>query len=183
MFTLTKFQIKNDNVRLIFPDIHYAGELYEEIENNRIRLARWFPWADKVTSIDDEIENIKIARKNNAESTALITTILVNNKAVGVIDLHNINQTNKHAEIGYWISQSAQGRGIITECVNRITTVAFEELKLHKLSIIAESENKKSLAVAQRTNFQYEATLKEHKVYNGKFKDYIIYSKFSTEKL
>lgn len=81
------------------------------------------------------------------------------------------------------MSQSAQGHGIITECVNKITTVAFEELKLHKLSIIAESENKKSLAVAERTNFQYETTLKGHKVYNGKFKDYIIYSKFSTEKI
>ncbi|KST98916.1 GNAT family N-acetyltransferase [Lactococcus lactis] len=181
MFTLTKFQMKNDNVRLIFPDIHYAGELYEEIENNRIRLARWFPWADKVTSIDDEIENIKTARKNNAESTALIATILVNNKAVGVIDLHNINQTNKHAEIGYWISQSAQGQGIITECVNKISAIAFTELKLHKLSILVESENRKSCAVAKRVGFQYEATLKEHKLYKNSFKDYLVYSKFSNK--
>lgn len=142
-------------------------------------LRRWLAWVDKVTSVEDEIKNIETARKNNAEYKALIMTILVNGKAVGVIDLHNIDHKNKQAEIGYWISEDFQGRGIITKCVKKIVSIAFTELNIHKLIILTEKENKKSLFVAERAGFVQEGILKNHRTYNNEAKDFIIYSQYS----
>lgn len=179
MFTLTQFNNGGDTIKLEFPEIAHATALYKVIENDRSSLSRWFLWIDKVISIEDEINNIEKARKNTLDSNSLVAIILVNDRAVGVIDLHNINQGNKRAEMGYWISKEVQGRGIVTESVKRFVNMAFNELKIHKLTIFAEVENKKSCAIAERAGFEYESKLKEHKFYDNQFKDVIIYSKFS----
>ncbi|HEY0222348.1 MAG TPA: GNAT family protein [Lactovum miscens] len=179
MFTLTQFKIGNDIVKLDLPENSHVKSLYEIINNDYLSLKRWLPWVDEIHSIEDERKFIEMARKDTALNKTIVSTILINGKAVGIIDLHNINRKNMRAEIGYWISRDIQGHGIVTESVKRFIEIVFKELNLNKLTIIAESENSKSRAVAERLNFEYEATLKEHLIYNNEFKDYIVYSKFS----
>lgn len=178
MSTFTQFKIGNDIVTLDLPEISHVKSLYETINTDYLSLRRWLPWVDEIHSIEDESKFIEMARKDIALNKTIVTTILINDKAVGIIDLHNISRKNMRAEIGYWISKDVQGHGIMTESVKRFIEVVFKELNLHKLSIIAESDNNKSRAVAERLNFEHEATLKEHLIYNDEFKDLIVYSKF-----
>ena len=183
MFIFTEFKIGNDTIKLSFPEKEHAKDLYDVVEKYRSDIGRWLPWADETNSVQEEIDFIKYARERTAAYKALILTILMNDKAVGTVDLHNISEKNSRAEIGYWISKDVQGRGIMTESVKRLVEISFRDLNLQKIIIMAESENLKSRAVAERSGFLYEATLKEHLVYKGEFKDLIVYSKFSTEKI
>lgn len=179
MFIFAEFQLGEDKIKLILPEKEHAKDLYKIVEEYRSDIARWLPWADETNSVEDELNFIKFAREETANYKALILTILMNDKPVGMLDLHNISEKNRRAEVGYWISNAVQGRGIMTESVKRLVDIAFNALNLHKITIIAESENIKSRAVAERLNFEYEATLKEHLIYKEDFKDFVLYSKCS----
>ena len=74
-----------------------------------------------------------------------ITSILVDGKPVGMIDLHNIDLDNSHAEVGYWLGGEYQGNGVMTDCLKRVLAIGFEEMKLHKIKLLAEHFSFKSL--------------------------------------
>ncbi|WP_153944866.1 GNAT family N-acetyltransferase, partial [Acinetobacter baumannii] len=55
-------------------------------------------------------------------------TIRYNGAILGVIALHYIDWVNHRTSIGYWMSEDAQGRGIMTAAVHRLIAHAFDEL-------------------------------------------------------
>src|SRR5699024_175603 len=85
--------------------------------------------------------------------------------------LHMIDSKNKRAEIGYMIHSSFAGKGIMTKAVRKITEIAFDDLGLNKVSIIAIVENIASNKVAQKSGFEFVATLKEEQFLYGEFRD------------
>jgi ribosomal-protein-serine acetyltransferase len=64
-------------------------------------------------------------------------------------------------EIGYFVEASSEGKGYITEAVQRISTFLFTELEARKLEILTKITNIKSIGVAKRCGFQQEAQLRE----------------------
>jgi len=64
-------------------------------------------------------------------------------------------------EIGYFVEAQSQGKGYITEAVQRISIFLFAELDARKLEILTKITNLKSIGVAQRCGFQQEAQLRE----------------------
>ena len=179
MFTFDTFFINHLNIALVFPETSHAKPLFDAINQDRDDLSRWMPWAKTTQSIDDEIKFINYARIQNAKSTLFELVIVANNQAVGMIDLHHISPTNKTAELGYWLASHYQGKGIISESVNRLVAFAFDQLDLHKIILQADSENDKSIAVAQRLGFKHEGSLKDQITYQNQFKTLEVFAKFS----
>ena len=177
MFIFTEFKKGKDIVKLTLPEVEHAKDLYEIVDKYRSYISRWLPGVDETNSLEDELNFIKFAREETASYKALFLTILLNDRAIGMVDLHNISEKNHRAEIGYWISKDFQGYGIMTESVKRLVEISFNELNIHKFIIMAETENLKSCAVAKRLDFEHEATLKEYLVYGDEFKDVYVYSK------
>lgn len=70
-----------------------------------------------------------------------------------MIDLHNITP-NKKGEIGYWLSSSYQGHGIVTQSVLAVCEYAFNELNLQYVDLKINAQNDKSIAIAKRTEFK-----------------------------
>ena len=107
--------------------------------------------------------------------------ILVDNEPAGMIDLHEFSHDNQRAQIGYWLADRFQGLGIMTLSLNRLEQIAFNELGLNRLELLADINNQKSRAVAERRGFHQEGILKEYALYNGKFHDMVLYSKLKSE--
>jgi len=164
---------KNVKVRLVGPDD--AASLYEQIEKTRPLLAKFMPWGDAMKSIEEEKDFLIYCQGRMAEKKLWITSILVDDKPVGMIDLHNINLDNKNAEVGYWLGGEYQGNGVMTDCLLRVLEVGFEEMDLHKIKLLAEVVNDASNAVAQKAGFKLEGCLKEEIYSDGKFHDANLY--------
>ena len=60
------------------------------------------------------------------------------------------------ATIGYWVAQSAAGRGLTPAAVALATDHVFRELGLHRMEICIRPENAASLRVVQKLGFRYE---------------------------
>ena len=74
-----------------------------------------------------------------------------NTQYVGVISFNKIDGAS--AEIGYWISENYQGKGIIRRAVKLLIEYGFQDLNLATVNIQFATNNLKSHAVAQRLGF------------------------------
>ncbi len=66
---------------------------------------------------------------------------------VGRIGIYVIDYEKKVGEIGYWIAEKLQGRGIITHIYRVLVDFCFKDLGLQRVDIKCRNTNSKSKAV------------------------------------
>jgi RimJ/RimL family protein N-acetyltransferase len=75
------------------------------------------------------------------------------------------------AELGYWATREHRGNGYTTEAVAAATRWAFTHLRTDRVEWRAEVGNTASRAVAERTGFRVEGTLRSALVHAGVRRD------------
>ncbi|MDF7638239.1 GNAT family protein [Lactobacillus sp. ESL0791] len=171
MFTCDSFNINGQEVELVLPEKQYAKDLAEIVNRNCDQFKQWFTWAETPASEASEQGFIEMARTENAIYKMLVLIILVDGKTAGTLDLHNIHQYDRRAEIGYWLDSRYQGCGIMTTAVKHLVQIAFTKMELHKLVLLADHNNLKSRAVAERVGFIHEALLRDQIKYSYGYGD------------
>ncbi|WP_143808376.1 GNAT family N-acetyltransferase, partial [Oenococcus oeni] len=73
------------------------------------------------------------------------------------------------------------GKGIMTESLKHLLSIAFNELDLNKIIVMADSKNEKSRAIPQRLGFRQEGTLKEEIFMNKQFRDLDVFAITTSE--
>jgi ribosomal-protein-serine acetyltransferase len=153
-----------------------ADELHALIERNRAQLARWLRWAREQTP-EQTLDYIQRARAKESEGGGLRRAIIAEQRIVGVVDFRQIDWANRCAEIGYWLDQTHQGRGVMTAAVAALVNHAFDGLQLNRLEIRTAVENAPSRAVAERLGFRFEGTLRQsYRVTDERYSDDAVYS-------
>lgn len=153
----------------------HAPVLFRLTEANRAYLREWMPWLKDQTVLSDTRRFIRRAREGLAETTMIQTGIWLDDELVGAMGINRIDALNRRADIGYWISQTHQGHGLVTRGCHRLLRYGFEQLDLHKLEIHCDPRNHRSRAVATRLGFIEEGTLREALWLNDHFTDLVVY--------
>jgi RimJ/RimL family protein N-acetyltransferase len=78
-------------------------------------------------------------------------------------------------QIGYWISPSARGHGYASRAAVLLTRWLFD-LGAARVVLTIVSENKESIAVARRSGFVFEGTMRSHGVWQGERCDIMWFS-------
>jgi ribosomal-protein-serine acetyltransferase len=158
-----------------------ADELHALIERNRALLAMWLQWAQDQTP-EQTLDYIRRARANESEGRGLQRAIVAEQRIVGVVGFRQIDWPNRCAEIGYWLDQAHQGRGVMTSAVAALIDHAFSSLRLNRLEIRTDVENAPSRAVAERLGFRYEGTLRQsYRVTGERYSDDAVYSLLASD--
>ena len=87
---------------------------------------------------------------------------------------HIMRGAFQSAALGYSLDESLEGRGIMTECLRRVTGYAFAELDLHRLTANHVPENVRSAAVLARLGFQREGLARSYLRLNGVWRDHVL---------
>lgn len=154
----------------------HAQQLFAVIDRNRAHLRRWLPWVDATKSIDDEQAFITRDLARRKTDGAFHCAIFENGALVGGIGLHSIDPPNRKAEIGYWLDEAHQGKGIITRACRDLVTHLFSDMNLHRVSIYCGVENHRSRAVPQRLGFWQEGIHRDAEWVNDHFIDLVCYA-------
>lgn len=104
--------------------------------------------------------------------------ITIDNKVIGSIGA--FRQANIHrqtAELGYYIAEEYWGKGIMTEAVKQICEYVFTKSDIIRIYAEPFAYNIASCRVLEKAGFQYEGTLRNNAVKNGKVIDMKMYSK------
>ena len=94
----------------------------------------------------------------------------------GGIAVNQINWRWNFGNIGYWVRQTCQRRGIALRAVRAITDFGFNYLKLTRLEIVIAVENAPSRRVAEKIGATFECIARNRLVLHEKPIDAAVYS-------
>lgn len=138
-----------------------AGELFALTDLNRAYLKQWLPWLDFCTSPADTMATIETSLQQAVAGTGLALAIREQGRIVGVISFNEIHQMHRIGEIGYWLGEAHQGRGIMTRSVRALIEHGFASMNLNRITITAATGNRASRAIAERLGLRMEGTSRE----------------------
>jgi RimJ/RimL family protein N-acetyltransferase len=137
--------------------------LWDAIDESRDHLAPWMPWIDDTRNPDDSEEYAirSGVRWDLREDLALGIFARESGRVLGGTGLHRIDWRIRRFEIGYWLRKDAEGHGYVSETVQLLTRLAFDELDACRVEIRMDTVNGRSRRVPERLGFRHEATLRQ----------------------
>jgi ribosomal-protein-serine acetyltransferase len=176
------FRYKIDHeVELRLLQEYQADQLFDLIDENRDYLREWLPWVDGNQSADDTKVFIRRSLSRFAKEDGFASGIWYQNRLVGCIDLHEIDWFNHQTSIGYWLSASDQGQGIMTRACRELINYAFHKLDLNRIEICCAPENLKSRAIPEKLGFKQEGTVRQTQRLYNRFVDLVVYGMLASE--
>lgn len=102
---------------------------------------------------------------------------LDNKTFYGAGGLNNLSKAHRKAEIGFWLLKDFWGQGIMTEVMPLICNYGFENLGLHRIEGLVETDNINCKRAMAKLDFEQEGTMNDCEIKNGKFISLDIYAK------
>lgn len=158
-----------------------AEPIFNLVDKNRLHLRPWLPFVDKMQTVEFAENFVKGTMQRNKEGLEYAFAIFLENQLVGRIGVFNINLQNKIGEIGYWLAQNVQGKGIITQSCQALINFCFANLQLNRIEIKCGTQNLKSNIIPQKLNFTHEGVLRQAEWLYGNFIDLNLYSLLKSE--
>ena len=159
----------------------HAVELFRLVDSNRTHLREWLPFVDDYRSVAAATQFITRNREENNGTTGLVTGIWAEEVLAGVVTFDYIDWSNRAALIGFWLSKSFQGRGIMTKTCGMLTDLAFGRLGLNRVEISCALENRRCRRVPERLGFGQEGISRQREWLYDHFVDTISYSMLASE--
>ncbi len=164
----------NTDIRLRQLQTEDAPALFRLIHDSRKTLRRYLPWVDYNTSEDHSHRFIELMLRKSDEQEAVAFGIWHHDVLCGVIDLHGWDHILQKAEIGYWIVNSHQGKGIVTAACRALIDYTFSTLRLNKVEIRFVLQNDKSAQIPIKLGFAREGILRESAKLHGQYVDMVV---------
>lgn len=146
-------------LRLIEP--HHAAELFRVIEANRHVILPWMRWVNEVTDVQAVHELINKWLTMKTETGCMSLGIEWNGELVGAVFHLRPDVVNRVVEVGYWLAESARGRGVASRAVRKMLDITFDDLQFNRANFRIAPHNKASLALAGRLGFVREGQTRQ----------------------
>ena len=169
-----------DELELVPWEPDHAEELFALVDANRAYLRRWLPWIDDCKRVDHEREFIQRARERTSAG-GFDAGIRHGGRLVGTVGYNSIDPLNRRGEIGYWLAESEQGKGVMTRCCGAVVHHGFATLNLNRVAIFCATDNARSRAVPERLGFTLEGVYREAEWLYDRFVDLAGYGMVARE--
>lgn len=157
-------------------------DIFNTIDNEREYLGKWLPFVEKTQEVSFTQAFVDMTLDTPEEQREYTFTIREKNKFIGLIGFKSTDRMNRITEIGYWLSEKAQGKGIMTRAVKKLIAFAFEERGMNRIVIKCATGNTKSKNIPKRLGFTYEGTERDGELLaGGIYTDIEVYSLLSTD--
>lgn len=153
-------------------------DIYNAIISERNYLREWLPFVDFTQQESDTLAYVQSVIDNQEVQYSIYDA----DKFIGRIGFNHMDPANHKAEIGYWIIEKAQGKGIVSKSVKELLIMGFTELNLNKVVIRAGVDNAKSRSIPERLGFTLEGVERDGELLvDNKYTDLAIYGLLKRE--
>ena len=166
--------VVDTNIRLKEIGLEDTEVIFNTITNERDYLSEWLPFVEHTHEIS--FTHSFIEEYLNSERKDLTCAIYYQNQFVGLVGLKDTDTDNKKTEIGYWLSEAFQHKGIITCSCKTLISYAFDEMDINRIQIKAAEHNLKSQQIPVRLGFKREGIERDGELHSRGFVDLVIFS-------
>ena len=172
----------DDTISIELIDEKHTQSIFNMVNENRNYLRLWLPFVDRMQTVDFTQNFVKGTMLRNKEGNEFAFVIFENDKMVGRVGVYKIDTLNKIGEIGYWIVQNSQGKGIISKSCKSLIEYCFSDLQLNRIEIKCGTENYKSKTIPEKLSFTMEGIIRQGEQLYDKFIDLNLYSLLKSDK-
>jgi ribosomal-protein-serine acetyltransferase len=166
----------DENIKIELINENHSQPIFDIVDKNRIHLRQWLPFVDRMQTFEFAENFVKGTMQRNKDGNEFAFVIIENDKVIGRIGVYKIDGQNKIGEIGYWLAENLQGKGIITKSCKGLIDFCFKDLNLNRLEIKCGTENIKSQTIPHRLKFIKEGVLRQAELVHEKYIDLYLYS-------
>ena len=142
----------DDNIELRQIQITDASDIFETINTQRAYLGKWLPFVEYTKTIHDSELFINSIYSEPPEKQELVFVINFDKKFAGIIGFKDTDKINKKTEIGYWLSEPFQKKGIITESLKKLMDYVFKKMDINRIQIKCATGNIQSSKIPMAEN-------------------------------
>ncbi len=139
----------------------HADSIFALTQSSRAHLAPWMPWIHTTADRAATLEFVRQAMAQESAGNGTQFGIWWGGQLAGVIGYHPIRWPEREADIGYWLGQGFEGRGLVTRSACAVLDQAFLTLGLNTIGIRTAEANRRSQRVAERLGFSRVGVLSE----------------------
>lgn len=179
-------QILTERLVIAAPRVGLGQALNAAVCESLAELKPWMPWAQTAPSIEESETVLRHQLAKFILRSDLVYQIYARaadgtpGRLLGGTGLHRLDWTVRRFEIGYWLRSSAQGQGYMSEAVQALSRMAFEQLQARRVEIRMDPNNLRSRAVAERCGFEFEGQLRRDALSpSGEARDTRVYSRIA----
>ncbi|WP_321436841.1 GNAT family N-acetyltransferase [uncultured Bacteroides sp.] len=166
-----------NNVVLKQLELEDAIDIFHIIDSQREYLRKWLPFVDSTKELEDSLSFVSSAINVPDEEKEYMFVIHYNDRFAGLIGFKDTEKENKRTEIGYWLSEIYQKKGIITESVKALLHFAYNELDINRVQIKCAVGNIPSKNIPKRLGFKFEGIERDGELLvDNQFTDLELYS-------
>jgi len=151
-----------------------APEVFESIDTQRRHLGRWLPFVADTRSVEDSRQAVGQMAADGTSNP--VFTIRDGKRFAGLIGFKESDPQQGATEIGYWLREEYQGRGIVTAAVERLCRHAFTTMGLRRITIHCAAGNLRSNRIPQRLGFRLDGVERQaERMSDGSLVDLNVY--------
>ncbi len=157
----------NQHLCIVFMHQYFKQDFKQLYISNKRELGLWHNWPEGNLNEEYFLKLITQSLNEYALGTSLQCAVSFKSKIIGYIGLTKIDYDLGKAELGYWISASYQGRGIMTMVCIKMIEYSFDFLKLNKIEISLATDNIGSRKICETLDFELEGIQIQAENING----------------
>jgi ribosomal-protein-serine acetyltransferase len=158
-----------------------ATAIFKTIDRNRNYLRTWLPFVDYTRSVADT-ESYILSVSASVNFSEMVFVVLYQLQHIGIIGFKGIDPINLKLEIGYWLAEAQQGKGIMIHCCQAMINYAFESLEMNRIQLKVATGNYKSQKIPVKLGFTREGIERDGELSStGQFHDLEVYSLLKRE--
>ena len=172
-----KKTIVNKNTVLKQIELSDTADIFNTIISQREYPGEWLPFVEFTHELKDTEVFVRSVVDAPEDVREFVFVIHFDGQFAGLAGFKSTDRDNKKTEIGYWLSEGFQKKGIMTESVRCLIKLAFEELDINRIQIKCAVGNTPSNNIPKKLGFKFEGIEREGELFpDGSFKDLEIYS-------
>ena len=135
-----------------------SEELFELIDSERDRLGQWLDWVSSCQSVEDVRRRRRANITRRKEGSLFDYAISLpgaetTRKIIGACGAFGFGDDGLTCELGYWISEAHEGRGLVTEAVSGLQDACFRQ-GVEEMRISCIPENERSASIPRRLGYR-----------------------------
>ena len=127
-----------------------APDIFASIDTQRLHLGRWLPFVADTHRIE---QTRQVVAGMLADTANPVFTLRDGCTFAGLIGFKSADGRKRSIEIGYWLREEQQGKGIMTAAVQALCDLAFGEMGMQRVEIRCGVGNLPSNRIPQRLGF------------------------------
>jgi ribosomal-protein-alanine N-acetyltransferase len=152
-----------------------AAELAALLVENRAFLAPFEPLRE------EEFFTVAGQRERIEAVGSAAFAILWDEQIAGTLTISNIVYGPfRSANLGYWVAERLNGRGLATKAVGEVVEMAFGRLGLHRLEAATLVDNRASQRVLEKNRFERIGVAARYLEIAGEWRDHLLFQRTSS---